>query len=104
MFCRNCGAKLRDGDCFCGVCGSKVESVESKIGETPKTELPKVVEPEVVYIEEKPMESILDNQSVIGLTLFFFMLSLLTIIGISVITRDVPVSNKLEEKTSYMLY
>lgn len=104
MYCVNCGTKLGNEDCFCGKCGARTENIVEQKIDSPKIEVPKKEEPQVVYIEEKPMESILNNPSVIGLTLFFFMLSLITIIGISVITKDVPASSKLDVLPSFVLY
>ena len=89
----NCENQLWKDDHFCGICGAKLAEIEEQINK-----------PKITYIEERPMKYILDNKSVVGLTLFFFMLSLLTIISISIIIRNVPLTSKLEGTSSFVLY
>ena len=73
MYCGHCGHKLKDSAAFCGKCGSKVPIKEK-----------------IVYVEEKPIEPILNNGSVVFLTIMFFVLSLVTIIFTSILTNDLP--------------
>ena len=51
-FCKYCGKELREGMRFCGGCGNAVEVV--------------VPQKQIIYEEEKPMESILDNKITYG--------------------------------------
>ena len=88
MFCGHCGAKNQETDRFCGICGIKLPEKE----------------PEIVYVEEKPMESILNNNTVIALTLFIFVLSMITIIGVSIITKSIPESDQLKGIHTVELY
>ena len=88
MFCGHCGTKNRNDDHFCGICGAKLPDPQ----------------PEVIYLVEKPLESILDNSSVLLLAFFFFALAMIAIISVSSITKDLPSSNKLEGIPSHILY
>ena len=78
MFCVKCGNQLNENDRFCGICGNVVSQ-----------------EPKVVYVEEKPLESLLDNRTVVALTFLFLLLAFATIIGASYMTRDIPDLNSL---------
>ena len=64
-FCKYCGKELREGMRFCGGCGNAVEVV--------------VPQKQIIYEEEKPMESILDNKTVVALTLGVLAFSLVAI-------------------------
>ena len=79
MYCKYCGTAFRENARFCSKCGQPAP-------------LPKQ---EVVYLEEKPMESILSNGVVIGLTFFVLIFSIVTIICTSIITKDIPAKNQL---------
>ena len=72
MYCGKCGAELRDNTKFCGKCGAIIP-----------------VKPEVVYVEEKPIESIMPNGVVVALTLCVLVLSITTIICASILTNDI---------------
>lgn len=41
MFCPNCGNEVKDGDLFCGECGTKIEPMKGKKQEIPKQEIPR---------------------------------------------------------------
>ncbi len=81
MYCGYCGAKLRDNTNFCGKCGKEIF-------------VP--VKEEIVYVEEKPVESILSNGVVVALTLCVLIISIATIICASIITNDLPDTNQLK--------
>lgn len=80
MYCGKCGAKVNDYGRYCGKCGAHIAT-------PPKG---------IVYEEEKPMTPILEDRSVVALTFCILLLSILTIIVTSVITRDVPTTNQLD--------
>lgn len=68
MFCPKCGAKLPDGSKFCGVCGEKMPE---KKAESEK----------IVAVENKPYESVVNNDTVVSLgssTLFLITIVLFT--------------------------
>lgn len=89
-FCKYCGKELREGMRFCGGCGNAVEVV--------------VPQKQIIYEEEKPMESILDNKTVVALTLGVLAFSLVAIIVVSFLTKDVPAtSNLLGNLPSYYI-
>ena len=85
MYCGYCGSKLREDTNFCGKCGREVF-------------IP--VKEEIVYIEEKPMESILSTGVVVALTLCVLVISITTIICTSVITKDIPETDHLRGEVS----
>lgn len=80
MYCGYCGAKLKENAKFCGKCGREVR-------------IP--VKQEIVYVEEKPIDSILNNTAVVLLTFGILVLSIATIICTSLITKDIPSTDRL---------
>lgn len=88
MYCSQCGAHMVQNARYCGSCGAMVHS--------------KV--PEVVYVEEKREESILDNKAVVALTFCILVLSIITIICTSLITKDIPAMNRLDSIVEKVFY
>lgn len=80
MYCKYCGALLREEARFCSKCGRKVPPKKA----------------DVIYQEEKPMESIMDNKTVILLTFCVLALSIITIVCTSLITKDIPSKDQLQ--------
>lgn len=88
MYCSNCGTAIRANARFCGKCGQPAPIVYS---------VPYVrKEPEVVYVEEKPLTPILEDKAVVALTFCVLILSIATIILSSAITKDIPTSKVLK--------
>ena len=85
MYCEYCGSKLKENAFFCGKCGREVK-------------------PKVIYEEEQPLQSLASNEVCVALTLGIFILALVSIIAISVITQDYPVTNQLSNYVSYIFY
>ena len=80
MYCSQCGAHIVQNARYCASCGHLVHSNV----------------PEVVYVEEKQEESILDNKAVVALTFCILVLSIITIVCTSLITKDIPTMNRLD--------
>lgn len=75
MYCGHCGKKIEKANAkFCGSCGSPIVVVPEQ--------------PKVVYVEEKPLTPILEDRTVVALTFCVLLLSILTIVVTSVITKD----------------
>ena len=77
MYCRYCGTKLLDNDKYCGKCGKKL------VIEQP------IQNENVVYVEEKKMDSILNNTAIVALTICVLVLSLTIIICASLLTNNI---------------
>lgn len=71
MFCTKCGNKIKDDAKFCSKCGNLVKIKEEK----------KEVKKEIIYQEEKKIDSICSNKIIIALALFFLVFSI-SLIGI----------------------
>ena len=80
-FCKYCGKEIKPNTRFCGGCGNAV--------------VPEVPQKQIVYVDEKKLEPILDNKTVVALTLGVLAFSLVAIILVSYLTKDVPVSSEL---------
>lgn len=108
MYCIRCGSLMRGGASFCGVCGAKAFQTSDSVLQNTSTKAPstvpkkEVVEPKVVIVEEKKLEPIFSNGKVLLLTFVVFFLSLFTIVFTSVITRDVPIPDKLNGEVTYL--
>lgn len=64
MFCKNCGAKLRDGAVFCPECGTKVTTTEaSKTTQPPQQDFAPVVTPEQPDATDVPSNNTSTNKS-----------------------------------------
>lgn len=79
MFCINCGTKMTDGDQFCGVCGAKAYVPEVSTQKQSK----------VVYVNEKPPKELVDYRIVLPCVFLIVFMSLLSIVLISLYTKDV---------------
>ena len=86
-YCKYCGTKLGANGRFCGGCGQPVQDYFEVAAAKPVQQ--------VVYVDEKPMESILDNKTVVALTLGVLAFSLVIIVVVSFLTKDVPVTSDL---------
>ena len=76
MYCRYCGTKLLDNDKYCGKCGKKL-AIENKVQKE-----------NIVYVEEKKIDSILSNTAIVALTICVLVLSLTIIICASLLTNN----------------
>ena len=80
MYCKYCGTLLRENAGFCHKCGQPVPPTKQ----------------DVVYVEEKPMESLMDNTTVIALTFCVLVIAIVTIVCTSLITKDIPSKDQLQ--------
>lgn len=74
MYCSNCGFKL-DGGKYCGGCGCRVNNNNNNT--------------QIIYKEEEEMKSLLNDTAIVALTLCVLILSIITIVCASVITKDI---------------
>ena len=89
MYCIRCGSALKENARFCGRCGSMAYVLPT----TTPVVAPK---PKVVYVEEQPMESLMDNSTIVALTFCVLVFSIMTIVLASVITRNIPNASKFD--------
>ena len=80
MYCAYCGSEVKNNARFCGKCGNAVV-----------TYVAPPAPPKVIYVEEKPLTPILEDRAVVALTFCILIVSIVTIIIASAITKDVVV-------------
>ena len=91
MYCVRCGTALKENARFCGRCGTTAPVVTQPVVAQPA---------QVVYVEEKPIESLWENKKVLLFTFLVMAISVATIICTSIITKDLPSMSKLDTVTT----